>query len=476
MSPPPAIVRESPTASDPLDALVPRNRPIAVHACAFSDAAIRVLDGREVCWVNLVGDGHGAIGAPSGRIAARAVDDAASVGFPVVVRFRAASCRPDEGIDALDGWGRLARALAAASGVVPTVGIIDGSVASGLSLVVGLLDAVIMVRDSTLYISGPTAVQATTGRRVSADQLGGAASHSISSGLPHVVADDLADAVAATAELLSFLPSNNVDGASQAATMDPPDRLCHRLAGLVPDDARAGYDVRDVIAEVFDDHDFLETRAGFGRAMVCGFGRLAGVSVGVIANQPAHLAGAIDIPASQKAARFVQWCDAFGLPIVTFVDTPGYLPGRDLEWDGMIRHGGQLAFAYAEASVPRLCVILRKAYGGAYIVMDCKSMGNDLCVAWPGAEIAVMGAAGAVQITAARSLAGLASHDAESARVELEAAYAAEHLNPHRAAERGDVDEIIDPTDTRAVLCAALPSLLGKRREPIARKHRNGPL
>jgi acetyl-CoA carboxylase carboxyltransferase component len=237
-----------------------------------------------------------------------------------------------------------------------------------------------------------------------------------------------------------------------------------------------GYDVRHVIADLADDGDLLELGTGFGQAIVCGLGRLGGHPVGVVANQPCHLAGAIDIESSQKAARFVQWCDAFGLPLLTLVDTPGYLPGRDLEWGGMIRHGGQLAFAYAAASVPRLCVIMRKAYGGAFIVMDCKAMGNDLCLAWPRAEIAVMGAAGAIQVTEARRLTALPAGEAQLERSRLEAEYAERHLHPHEAARRGYVDAIIDPADTRAVLARALPSMLGKRAEPIRRKHRNGPL
>jgi acetyl-CoA carboxylase carboxyltransferase component len=234
--------------------------------------------------------------------------------------------------------------------------------------------------------------------------------------------------------------------------------------------------MRRVITELVDDGDLLELGGGFGQAMVCGLGRLGGLSIGIVANQPAHLAGAIDIASSQKAARFVQWCDALGLPLITLVDTPGYLPGRDLEWDGMIRHGGQLAFAYAAATVPRICVLMRKAYGGAYIVMDCKTMGNDLCVAWPRAEIAVMGASGAVQILEARRLAGLPTDEAAEVRSQLEDEYAERYLNPLEALARGYVDQVIDPAETRATLTRALPSLLGKRTAPATRKHSNGPL
>lgn len=451
-------------------------RPIGSHATGTSDASIRRLDGTDVCWIDLVGDDAASLAPSALAIAARAVDEAWRCGLPLVIRFSSVSSNPGDGVWTLHEWGRLAHAVSAASGVVPTIGILDGAVASGMSLLVGLLDVVVMVEGSRLYISGPAAVAAMTGTSVDPDELGGTPIHTDASGVAHLVAGDLDDATAWVAELLALLPPNNAEPPPATSPRDPTDRPCQRAAEAVPDDGRSAYDVRDVLTDVLDDGDLVELRGRFGPAIVCALGRLGGHPVGVVANQPAHLAGAIDIPSSQKAARFVQWCDAFGLPIVTFVDTPGYLPGRDIESDGIIRHGGQLAFAYAAASVPRLCVILRKAFGGAFIVMDSKTMGNDLCVAWPGAEIAVMGAAGAVQILEGRRLAALDAARQQAERAVREAAYSAAHLNPNRAAARGDVDAVIDPTSTRAVLCAALPSLLGKRRDPIVRKHRNGPL
>jgi len=258
---------------------------------------------------------------------------------------------------------------------------------------------------------------------------------------------------------------------------DPVDRLCQTAADMVPATPTASYDVRGVVADIVDNDSFLEVRPGYAPSLVTGLARLGGKAVGVVANQPNCLAGTLDIDASQKGARFVQWCDAFNLPLVTFVDTPGYQPGKDLEWRGIIRHGAQLVHAYAAATVPRLSVVLRKAYGGAYIVMDCKTLGNDYCCAWPGAEIAVMGAPGAVAILNGRRLGGIDDDD-ERARLkaELEDEYQARYCTPHAAAERGYVDEVIDPRETRRSLIGALRSLSNKREHLVRRRHANGPL
>jgi acetyl-CoA carboxylase carboxyltransferase component len=254
---------------------------------------------------------------------------------------------------------------------------------------------------------------------------------------------------------------------------DPPVRRSDRLVDMVPEDPRRGYDIRSVIEELVDHGEMIELSPAFGPAMVCALARLDGMPVGFVANQPARMAGAIDIESSQKAARFVNWCDAFGVPLVTLVDTPGYLPGRDLEWEGMIRFGGQLAFAYAGATCPRVSLILRKAFGGAYIVMDSKTMGNDAAYAWPAAQLAVMGAPGAVQILHGRSL---GKDDDGSHRAALEAEYTATHLNPADALQRGLVDAVVDPGDTRRVLCGAIRSLRDKRPTLPERRHSNGPL
>jgi propionyl-CoA carboxylase beta chain len=452
-------------------------RPIAAEASSEVTAGAVEIDGRDLRWVR-VGDRDrpATIGTGEAIAITRTIDDAARAGCPVVLEVAGATVPALDGLIGLGAAGSIARAMARASGVVPVVVILDGPLVTGLALALGLCDAVVMTDEAIAYISGPAAVRTTTGRDTDPVNLGGPAVHGSRSGVAHLRVPDLESAIAVTIDLLAHLPSNYLDPPPQVLCLDDPSRPATRAAGIVPTDPRRAYDVREVIADVVDDGELLEISSAFGPAIVCGLARLNGVSVGIVANQPAHLAGAIDIPSSQKAARFVQWLDALGLPIVTFVDTPGYLPGRDLEWEGIIRFGGQLAFAYAAATTPRMCVILRKAYGGAYIVMDCKTMGNDLCLAWTNAEIAVMGASGAVQILHAKRLGALDPHEAEAERARLEQDYALTHLNPTEAARRGFVDAVVEPSDTRAALTAALPSLLSKRPLLVDRKHHNSPL
>jgi acetyl-CoA carboxylase carboxyltransferase component len=341
----------------------------------------------------------------------------------------------------------------------------------------GLADAVVMSADAFAYVSGPSTVAAMTGRVLDHSDLGGAEVHGLKSGAATLVVDDEDAVVWALADLLSYLPSNNLEAPPMRPAHDPVDRLCTTAADLVPATPTAAYDVRRVVADVVDRDSLLELHPSFARNLVIGLARLDGRPVGVVANQPQQLAGTLDITASQKGARFVQWCDSFNLPLVTFVDTPGYQPGKDLEWRGIIRHGAQLVHAYAAATVPRLGVVLRKAYGGAYIVMDCKTLGNDYCCAWPGAEIAVMGAPGAVAILDGKRLAAVADEGERArARADLEDDYERRHCTPHAAVERGFVDEVIDPRDTRRVLCGALRALANKREHLPRRRHANGPL
>jgi acetyl-CoA carboxylase carboxyltransferase component len=336
-----------------------------------------------------------------------------------------------------------------------------------------------MTSDSFAYLSGPDTVEAFTGVATTRSALGGAALHGTGSGLAALVVDDEDAAMHALCALLEYLPSNGIDDPPRMACHDPIDRDCRRAVAAVPDRASASYDVRDVLTDVLDGESFLELRPGHAPNLVTGLGRVGGWPVGVLANQPRTRAGTIDIDASRKGARFVQWCDAFNLPIVTFVDTPGFEPGRDLEWRGMIRKGAQLVHAYGQASVPRLCVVLRKAYGGAYIVMDSKRLGSDWCAAWPSAEIAVMGPEAAVQVLHRKRLATI---DDDSERLteheNLVREYEDRFENPYVAAERGYVDAVIDPHDTRRALGAVLRQLATKRETLTLRpgRHSNMPL
>ncbi|MEO7397452.1 MAG: carboxyl transferase domain-containing protein, partial [Ilumatobacteraceae bacterium] len=373
-----------------------------------------------------------------------------------------------EGFAALHGWGRAARALADCSGVVPTVFIVDGPAVSGPALLIGLADHVVMTTQAYAFVSGPTMVAEFTGVVMDNDELGGSASHARYSGAAGLVAVDLDAAIAAVEHLLSYLPDNNDQEPPLFDTDDDPERSTPEAGALIPPTSTGSYDVRNVIRALADDGELLELRARWASNVVTAFATFAGRPVGVVANQPISLAGTLDIPASQKAARFVSFCDAFNLPLLTLVDTPGFYPGKDLEWRGMIRHGAQLVFAYGRASVPRICVVLRKSYGGAYIVMDSKKMGNDLCLAWPWAELAVMGAGQAAAILQRRAT--------PEQRAEFELEYAERLLNPYIAAERGYIDGVIDPADTRREICRALMSLSDKREKLQSRKHDNAPL
>ena len=364
--------------------------------------------------------------------------------------------------------GRAARALTACSGVVPVLMSVDGPAVSGPALLLGLADVVVMTSRSHAFVSGPAMVGQVTGVSIDIERLGGTAVHAQRTGVAALEARDLDHAVELLGEVLGYLPDHTDAQPDAWPTDDPADRACPELREVIPASASGSYDVRRILQTVADQDTFLELRPRYATQMVTGLGRLAGRSVGLVATQPQSMAGTIDIAASHKCARFVNFCDAFGLPVITFVDTPGFLPGKDLEWRGMIRHGAQLAFAYAEASVPRICVLLRKAYGGAYIVMDSRTMGGDLCLAWPSAEVAVMGARGAVQILHRRAPA--------EQMAALEDDYSEAYLTPWIAAERGLVDAVIDPADTRAAVAAALAQVVSKRERVVGRKHANGPL
>ena len=457
--------------------------PVAAGRGGAAAASLTELQGRPVAWFRLSGGKHrGALGPTEGEVIERAVRLALETGVPIVGELATAGADVAEGLPSLHAWGRVTAGLAEASGAVPIVLSVIGPCLGGPALLLGLADHVVMTNDSFAYVNGPDTVAEITGRTTTRQDLGGPGVHYRRSGLASLVVPDEEDARWAVADLLSYLPDNFLTEPPAVETADPLDRPARVAADAVPSSATASYDARSVVADVLDVESFLEVWGGNAPNVVTAYGRLGGQPVGVVANQPSQLAGTLDIEASEKAARFVQSCDAFGLPLLTFVDCPGYQPGKDQEWRGMIRHGAELVHAYGEATVPRLCVVMRKAYGGAYIVMDSKGLGNDLCVAWPTAEIAVMGAPGAVQILHRKRLAEVADQ-AERARVqaELEADYMERFCTPAVAAERGYVDEVIDPLETRRVLVAGLAALRGKRavrrrRAATAARHSNTPL
>jgi propionyl-CoA carboxylase beta chain len=350
-----------------------------------------------------------------------------------------------------------------------------GPCAGGAVYSPAITDFVLMVEGSSyMFITGPDVVKTVTGEEVTFEELGGAATHATRSGVAHFSAPDDESCLEDARYLLSFLPQNNLDSPPWAEPTDPSDREDAELDGIVPDNPNKPYDIKAVIERVVDDRQFLEVHERFAENIVCGFARLGGHSVGVVGNQPRSLAGVLDIDSSVKAGRFVRTCDAFNLPLVTFVDVPGFLPGTAQEWGGIIRHGAKLLYAYAEATVPKLAVITRKAYGGAYDVMSSKHIRADFNFAWPTAEVAVMGPEGAVNIVFRKELEG--ADDPDARRAELIADYRERFANPYAAAERGYVDDVIEPRRTRPVLIDALETALTKREPRPRRKHGNIPL
>ncbi len=372
------------------------------------------------------------------------------------------------GIAGSISWAKAAAELTSASGVIPTFAVAAGPVLSGPALLLGLVDVVVFCEGAYCYLSGPKNVETYTGVSLSADELGGTGVHSQTSGLASLAANDIDHALELVSDVLGYMPDNNEGLPPTWPSADPVQRSTDGVGELLPATPTGSYDVRDVISELVDDGEFIELRSRWAPNLVTGFASLGGMSVGVVANQPRSLAGSIDIPASQKGARFVAMCDAFAIPLLTLVDTSGFLPGKDLEWRGMIRHGAQMAFAYARATVPRVGLILRKSYGGAYIVMDSVNMGNDIMFAWPSAEVAVMGAKGAVEILHRKA------DDDERARLVEE--YEAQYLTPYPAAERQSISAVIEPADSRRQLIAAFTMLSTKRERLRSRKHDNTPL
>jgi acetyl-CoA carboxylase carboxyltransferase component len=448
---------------------IPRDLHLQRAVKGAAQAGITSVGSRNVVWVDIDPSLHrGALSAEASGVIANAAEFALNQRIPLVMQIASSGADILEGIPALHGWGQAARAIAECSGVVPTFTIVNGPAVSGPALLIGLADFVIMTRDSYAFVSGPTMVAEFTGIQISNEDLGGSDAHAKQSGVASVIVDNVDDARTALEHLMSFVPDNVDHVPILLGTSDPIDRPTPEAGEIIPSVATGSYDVRKVIRALADDEDFLELKERWAANVITGFITIGGETIGVIANQPMVLAGTLDIPASQKAARFVSFCDAFNIPILTLVDTPGFYPGKDLEWRGMIRHGGQLVFAYARATVPRVCVILRKSYGGAYIVMDSKTMGNDVCMAWPTAEIAVMGAGQASAILQRKA--------SDEEKAAFEADYSERLLNPFVAAERGYVDAVIEPSETRSQVASAFAMLRDKRERLAPRKHDNTPL
>ncbi|MDH6453716.1 MULTISPECIES: acyl-CoA carboxylase subunit beta [unclassified Streptomyces] len=417
----------------------------------------------------------GSLGEAHAQKIHKIMDMAIAAGAPLVSLNDGAGARIQEGVTALAGYGGIFRRNATASGVIPQISVMLGPCAGGAAYSPALTDFVFMVREtSQMFLTGPDVVQAVTGETIGQDGLGGADVHASVSGVAHFAFDDERGCLEEVRYLLSLLPQNNREAPPYRPTGDPADRPTEALTELVPADGNRPYDMRAVIAEIVDHGEFLEIHEHWASNVLCALARVDGRVIGVVASQPQSLAGVLDIDASEKAARFVQLCDAFNIPLVTLVDVPGFLPGVGQEHGGIIRHGAKLLYAYCNATVPRVQLILRKAYGGAYIVMDSRSVGADLSYAWPTNEIAVMGAAGAAEVVFRREIATAA--DPEAVRAERTRAYENELIHPYHAAERGLVDDVIDPARTRSVIAAALAVLQSKHADLPDRKHGNPPL
>ena len=445
------------------------------------------VDGRPVCVFSqdftVFG---GSLGEVYGEKIVKIMDHALKTGCPVIGINDGGGARIQEGVVALGLFAEIFYRNVMASGVIPQISLIMGPCAGGAVYSPAITDFVLMVEGTShMFITGPDVIKTVTGEDVSFEDLGGAQAHGVKSGVAHYQAKDEQDCIEFARDLLSFLPSNNLEDPPRRPVADVQDDAEPDNGGnwdeddaeldtLIPDSPNQPYDMHEVITHVLDDGEFLEIHAGFAPNILVGFGRVAGSSVGVVANQPMHLAGCLDIDASEKAARFVRTCDAFSIPILTFVDVPGFLPGVSQEWRGIIRRGAKLIYAYAEATVPKVTVITRKAYGGAYDVMGSKHLGGDVNLAWPTAQIAVMGAQGAVNILYRRELA--AATDPDALRAQRITEYEDTLANPYIASERGYVDAVIRPAETRLAVTRALRTLRTKRQTLPPKKHGNIPL
>ncbi len=417
----------------------------------------------------------GSLGEVFAEKVCKLMDQAMEVGAPIVGLNDSAGARIQEGVTSLGGFADIFTRNQKASGVVPQISAIMGPCAGGAVYSPAITDFVFMVKETShMFITGPDVIKTVTGEEVTFEELGGAVTHASTSGVSHFAVDSEEEALDEIARLLSYLPQNNVEDPPRVDPWDDPERADKELNSIVPDQPRKPYDMHDVVDHVFDERSFFEVHEEYAKNIVVGFARLDGHAVGVVANQPRVNAGTLDIHASEKGARFVRFCDAFNVPIVTFVDVPGFLPGTDQEHNGIIRHGAKLLYAYSEATVPLLTVITRKAYGGAYDVMASKHLGADVNYAWPTAEIAVMGPQGAVNILYREELAE--ADDPDARRDELIEEYREEFANPYTAADRGFLDDVIEPPETRPRLVDDLHMLKSKREQTPDKKHGNLPI
>jgi propionyl-CoA carboxylase beta chain len=445
----------------------------------YGDAVVTghgTIDGRRVC---VFSQDFTVIGGSLGEVMAEKIckimELAEKVGCPVIGINDSGGARIQEGVVALGGYGDVFYRNVRASGVIPQISLIMGPCAGGAVYSPAITDFIFMVKETShMFITGPEVLKTVTGEEVGFEELGGAISHNTKSGVAHFASEDEDACLADARYLLSFLPQNNLETPPRVESTDDPQRMDLELDTIVPDSPNRPYDMRDVVHHVVDDAEFFEVQELFARNIIVGFARLDGIAVGVVGNQPAQLAGVLDIESSEKASRFIRTCDAFNIPIITFCDVPGFLPGKAQEWNGIIRHGAKLLYAYAEATVPKLTVITRKSYGGAYDVMGSKHLGADMNLAWPTGEVAVMGAEGAVNIIYRREIA--AAEDPEAQRAQRIEEYKAHFNNPYIAAERGYIDDVIVPHETRPKLIEALRLLETKRQPGPRRKHGNIPL
>jgi propionyl-CoA carboxylase beta chain len=417
----------------------------------------------------------GSLGEVMAEKMVKVMDMAAKVGAPVIGINDSGGARIQEGVVSLGGYGDVFVRNVQCSGVIPQISVIMGPCAGGAVYSPAMTDFIFMVKETShMFITGPDVIKTVTGEEVEFEELGGAMTHNTKSGVAHFASEDEESCLEDVRYLFGFLPSNNLEMPPRVEPFDDPERTEEALGTIVPADPQKPYDMREVVSLVVDDGDFFEVHEHFAQNIICGFARLDGFPVGIVGNQPKHLAGVLDIESSEKAARFVRTCDAYNVPLVTFTDVPGFMPGTDQEWNGIIRHGAKLLYAFTEATVPKLTVVTRKAYGGAYDVMNSKHMLADFNFAWPTAEVAVMGPEGAVNIIYRKDLAQSPTPDER--RQKLMDDYKARFANPYSAAERGYIDDVIEPEQTRPKLIRALRTLQTKRVPQPQRKHGNIPL